>query len=770
MAFWMRTLLAALVSVALLGCTASPDGDERGPAAGDTANSLAASDSLSLAAGFVGSATCAGCHEAEYLAWRDSHHDLAMQAASSETILGDFNDAVFEHNGVATRFFRRVDGFYVETDGPDGALTIYRVSHAFGVDPLQQYLIEFEAGRLQALGVAWDTRPLAEGGQRWFHLYGEENIAAGDPLHWTGIFQNWNTMCADCHSTNVQKGYDFDSHSYTTKFDSEDVACEACHGPGSTHVQNPLEAALRLEPAADAWVFAEGNSIASRADAPVAAEAGAQIETCAQCHSRRAQLGDHRPEARFLDTYRPEHLNRGLYHDDGQVRDEVYVYGSFVQSAMHGAGVVCTDCHDPHDLGLKADADAVCARCHLPEVFAVADHHRHLGDEPPQCVDCHMRAETFMGVDSRRDHSFRVPRPDLSVSSGTPNACGDCHADQSADWAATQISDWFPDGRWSDEHFATTFAAVRDWRVPAAATLIPIVEDVLVPAIVRATAIDLLAPAIESASSDLLIRLADAKDLQVPIALADAASEFLSAGRRVDLLQRFLSDSPDVLRLAAARALLPVRTLLSDRRRVELDSAITAALEAYRYGSDRPEGALLQAELLMAMGRADSAREVLEIVVERFEWYVPAYVNLADVHRFSGQDGLALEVIDAGLRADPTNPDAHLARGLTLVRLNRETDALDALESALRLAPQEPYVAFVYAVALNSLGDTERAIAVLEAASRRFPAYTDIWFALATISRDAGNRSAAIDYAIRLLEQAPTNAAGLALLAELRGP
>src|SRR5690606_31251824 len=112
------------------------------------------------------------------------------------------------------------------------------------VYPLQQYLIELPQGKLQALSIVWDSRPQEAGGQRWYHLYPDEKIEAGDELHWTGINQNWNFMCADCHSTNLQKNYDLASSTYNTTWSDMDVGCEACHGPGSNHIALAQQDAL----------------------------------------------------------------------------------------------------------------------------------------------------------------------------------------------------------------------------------------------------------------------------------------------------------------------------------------------------------------------------------------------------------------------------------------------------------------------------------------------------------------------------------------------
>ena len=197
---------------------------------------VAASQKSDPVATYMGAAACVSCHASESAAWHGSQHAMAMQEANPQSVLGNFNDAEFTHAGVTNRFYRRDDEFYVRTDGPDGKLTDYRIAYTFGVNPLQQYLIEFPDGRLQALPIAWDTRPAAEGGQHWFHLHPDEAITHDDELHWTRPAQNWNFMCADCHSTGLRKNYDPETNRFHTQWAEIDVACEACHGPGSRHL------------------------------------------------------------------------------------------------------------------------------------------------------------------------------------------------------------------------------------------------------------------------------------------------------------------------------------------------------------------------------------------------------------------------------------------------------------------------------------------------------------------------------------------------------
>ena len=272
---------------------------------------------------YVGGARCQACHAAQAELWRGSHHDLAMQPAGESTVLGDFDNAKFTYAGTTSRFFRRGDAFFVNTDGPDGALVDFEIRYTFGVDPLQQYLVDLPGGRLQALTIAWDTRPAEQGGQRWFHLYPGESVTHDDELHWTRLNHNWNTTCAECHSTGLDKNYDPESRRYASTFAEIDVACEACHGPGSRHV---------------AWAEKSGDwksfdtpqkGLTHRFDERIGVtwprdattgkprrsqprESRVEIETCAACHSRRAQLfEDERRGQPLMDAYLPSLLEPG---------------------------------------------------------------------------------------------------------------------------------------------------------------------------------------------------------------------------------------------------------------------------------------------------------------------------------------------------------------------------------------------------------------------------------------------------------------------------
>ena len=404
---------------------------------------------------FIGRERCAACHPHQQEAWLGSHHDLAMQEARDDTVRGDFNDASFTHFGVTSRFFRRNGGFFINTEGPDGKLADYEISHTFGVTPLQQYLVSFPDGRMQALSIAWDSRPREAGGGRWFHLYPDERIPPEDELHWTRPSQNWNWMCAECHSTNLRRNYDSATDRYRTIWSEIDVSCEACHGPGSNHLawaegmaanQAPDPALVATKGLVVALDERRGVTWSPAADGkPVRnppPRGHREVEVCAQCHARRAGLADGLNHgAPLLETHDPVLLSPGLYFADGQQQDEVYTYGSFLQSRMHAQGVTCSDCHDPHSGRLRTPGNSLCAQCHPPARYDQPGHSLHPhGSAGAQCVACHMPVRTYMVVDPRHDHAMRVPRPDLSQRLGTPDPCTACHQDKDTAWAAEVIA------------------------------------------------------------------------------------------------------------------------------------------------------------------------------------------------------------------------------------------------------------------------------------------------------------------------------------------
>lgn len=721
---------------------------------------------------WVGSARCASCHEAETRAWSGSQHRLAMQHATPESVLGRFDGATFEYAGVTSTFSRSDGNYVVRTDGPDGALADFEVRYTFGVYPLQQYLVELPGGHVQALSIAWDARPAADGGQRWFHLYPGERIDHRDELHWTKRQQNWNFMCADCHSTGVRKGFDPANGTFATGFAEVSVGCEACHGPGSAHLAWAESGAgdpgrgltVQLdERRGVSWLQDPATGKPRRSDPRVSER---EIEVCAQCHARRSQIAEgYRAGRPFLDHYLPSLLTPVLYHADGQQRDEVFIWGSWLQSRMHAAGVTCSDCHDPHTQELRAPGNAVCAQCHVPGRYDAESHHRHpAGTAGAQCVACHMRRETYMVVDPRRDHGMRVPRPDQSVAYGVPNACNDCHRESDAAWAAEWVRTWLGRDARGIESFAGAFHGAERGEAAAIAALDEIAQDRLQPPIVRASAIERRAlsgrydaAAVLRASQDEnpLVRLAATR-------LAELADP---DGRRV--LTPLLGDATRAVRIEAARVMAPSVGLLDEAARPVWQRAADEYVDILRFTADRPESHVALGSFHAALGRTAEARAAFDAALRLDPAFEPAYVNGADALRAAGDDAEAVALLRRGLAQAPQGAALHHALGLALVRTGDTRGALASLERATQLAPQEPRYTYVYAVGLNSTGRPAEAIAVLERATRRWPEHRDLLFTLAAFEAQAGRRDAARRAVTRLLALYPDDAEARAMAAGL---
>jgi tetratricopeptide (TPR) repeat protein len=691
-------------------------------------------------AGYVGSERCAQCHEAEAKAWRGSHHDLAMTEASEETVLGDFNDAEITAHGVTSRFYRKEGGFYVRTDGPDGALHDYPIRYTFGWYPLQQYLIEFPRGHFQSLGLAWDSRSGEEGGQRWFHLYPDEELRPGDPLHWTSRDQTWNYQCAECHSTNLKKNYDLATDSYNTTWNEIDVACEACHGPGSNHAawadakakgeEIPVAGHLGLMvDLADrdeaAWVIDETSGKPRRTRPR---QSHTQIELCARCHSRRGQIWEEYTYGKPLhETHRPALLEEHLYFPDGQIKDEVYVYGSFIQSSMYRAGVTCKDCHEPHSQKRYAEGNALCARCHLQERYDTAAHHKHPQDSTgAACTACHMPQRTYMVNDDRADHSMRVPRPDLSLSLGTPNACNGCHADQTTQWAADAVEKWYPDSAYRGDHFGQALWAAQTGAGDAARRLLALAGDESQPGIARATAVERLG---ERPAPDHLFTvqrlLVDTDPLVRAAAVHYMAQTDLAT--RVDQVWPLLEDPARIVRLEVERVLAPVmRQRLPEKYRTQLQAALAEYARAQAVNADRPESHLNMGLMYLSQGLLREAEQAYLTALRLDPAFGPGYVNLSDLYRQTDRDKAGEALLRKGMSAVADSPDLHHALGLLLVRQKRMQESIEQLRRAAELAPERSRYAYVHALALQSVGEAEQAARVLRQALERDPANREI--------------------------------------------
>jgi Flp pilus assembly protein TadD len=763
-------------------------------------------------AAYIGRQSCIQCHQQEHEAWTGSHHDLAMDLASEATVLGDFDDAQLEHHGVTSKMFRRDGKYFINTEGPDGQLADFEIKYVFGVDPLQQYMVEFDrpadmpandVARVQVLRVSWDTKA-----KRWFHLDPPdvaEKLDPTDDLHWTGIAQRWNNMCADCHSTNLKRNFDVESLTYHTTFSEIDVSCEACHGPASLHV----ELAGTLSPF---WDRKRGYALAELKVAGTGLAASTnQIQACAPCHSRRRVIhGDYAAGCNYYDYFSNELLTSTSYHADGQILDEVYEYGSFIQSKMYHKGIKCSDCHDPHTARLKYQGNQVCTSCHQHPAgkYDGAIHHRHAdGKAGALCVNCHMPETTYMAVDPRRDHSFRVPRPDLSVKLGTPNACTGCHlhdvalpgrvgqtsgasvdppesmlhalkGKEYADWlrlarddeavkahlarvdrwADEQLDLWYGKQRKKEPHFAEALHAARQEAQDAPQLLMALANDRDQPAIARATAASELGGYVRdnaAVTSSLTQALAD-RDPQVRAAVITSLEP---AGQHTLLstVAKTLDDPTRLVRSDAARVLAGLdSTQFRGEERLAMRKALDEAFAATEIDNDREGGHRMRGVLRELLGEYDEAERAYRTALRVEPASIGPRTNLAalldrrreamlsQVQQLvqSRQVEAAQELLAA---AGPLDDEAYRLRDAALSLLER-----DAL-----LIPDEPGILTRLGLTRHLQGWPKEAEHALWTAHRVAPHSLVAMESLAVYWMDTGRPREALPLVLRLRELRP---------------
>ncbi len=715
---------------------------------------------------FITSEACAKCHKKEYEEWQTSHHARAMAVATEETVLGDFNDAVFVKQGVESRFFRRDGRFFVYTRGPEGKMAEFEITHTFGWYPLQQYLIPFSGGKMQCLPIAWDSKE-----KLWFHLYPDLDLDPEEWIYWTNQGQNWNSMCADCHSTELQKNYDPLAETYDTKWAEINVGCEACHGAGSRHAAwGKMPEMARVQ--SDDGLLVKTSGIRSEL----------QVDLCAPCHSRRSMLGDYKhQQQKLLDTEIPRLLEDGLYYPDGQIRDEVYVYGSFVQSKMYGHDVRCSDCHNVHTIKLQQEGNALCLQCHQASLYDTKAHHFHkkAGEKGEairspegeilfdvgsgaECVQCHMPGRLYMVNDYRPDHSIRIPRPDLSVTLGTPNACNRCHADKSNEWSAEYTRKWY--GSKQKYHYGTTFEAARAGKAQAKEELISIVSDPLAATLVRATALSLLA-GYQGDEVITVFQRALASDQDILRRTAVVFLPPLPAAKLMEMVGPYLDDSVKGIRIEAARALARIP---ADQLVVRYRGSFTAALAEFEatalYSADFAASRQNLGTLATYQGKLAQAEEHFSRAVAINRDFYMARMSLAVLYSRQGKNDLAEEQLREALAVNHDLPDVHYSLGLLLSEKKQYNDAVRHLTTAAAGMLQNARVHYNLGQLLVFLGRNTEAEKALQQTVAIDPGNLQYLQALAKLYLSRGELMLARGVAEQMTATNPDNPVGEQLL------
>jgi predicted CXXCH cytochrome family protein len=715
------------------------------------------------AATFTGGKACIECHQKEYRLWKGSDHDSAMAVASDTSVVGDFNNAEFTFNGTTSKFYKRAGKFYVYTEGPGGIMKEFPVAYTFGIRPLQQYLIPFENGKYQCLPIAWNTKT-----QKWFHMaamvYKPEDLKPDNWLYWTNQAQNWNSMCAECHSTNLQKNFDLETKSYNTTWVDINVNCEACHGPGSTHIEWARLPEMGRPQDVNTGLMVKTSKITSRQ----------YVESCAPCHARRTSFGpyDH-AHSEFSDYAVPQLPTRPAYHIDGQFKDEDYEYGSFTQSKMYMKDVRCGDCHDPHSLKRKFEGNALCLQCHKAEDYNTYNHHFHkskgeagtsfvnkrgekLGPgDGDLCRDCHLPGQYYMGVDKRYDHSLRIPRPDLSISLGTPNACVNCHDDKTNQWAVQWVNKWY--GETKKAHYGTVLADADAGKPGADSGLLRIINSNLYPEIIRATAIGYLS-AYQSAKAQDAVR----KALNDPDPLLrHAAAENYMAVDSATLfsnLAPLLNDPIKSVRMESANRLM---TFNKSKFNEIQYKAFLKALDEYRksleYVADFPTGRYNLGNFYSKLNNWAKAEENYREAITIDYLFSPAKVNLAIIYYQQGKTDPAATLLRDLVANHPDITDGYYYLALLYAEQKRYNEAIALLETATTRAGSNPRIFYNLGLLYQMNNQNDKCESTLVKGLSLDPENFDILYALFAFHMKLNNPAKAAIYIEQLKKWYPND-------------
>ncbi len=700
---------------------------------------------------FTGGKACIECHQKEYRLWKGSDHDSAMAVASDSSVKGDFNNAQYTSNGITSKFYKRAGKFYVYTQGTDDKMQEYQVAYTFGIRPLQQYLIPFANGKYQCLPIAWNSKE-----HKWFNMaemvYKPEDLKPDNWLYWTNQAQNWNSMCAECHSTNLQKNFDLDTKSYHTTWQDINVNCEACHGPGSAHIEWARLPEMGRPQDNNTGLIVKTSKITSRQ----------YVGLCAPCHSRRTSLGpyDH-SHTDFLNNAIPQLITTPVYNIDGQIKDEDYEYGSFTQSKMYMKDVRCGDCHDPHSLKRKFDGNALCTQCHRADEYDTPNHHFHkakgeagtsfvnkrgekLGPgDGNLCRDCHMPGRYYMVVDKRFDHSLRIPRPDISMKLGTPNACTNCHDDKSDAWALDWVNKWY--GLHKKPHYGTILADASAGKAGADSGLLKIINSNLYPEIIRATAISYLSAYQSAKAIDIMRRsLSDPDPLirhsAVEYFYADSASLFKS-------LVPLLNDPLKSVRIETANRLMTYnKSAFNEIQYKSFEKALAEYKKSLEYIADFATGRHNLGNYYSRLKDPARAEENYKEALVIDNLFYPSKVNLGIIYYQQGKTDQAEKMFLGLVTNNPDVNDGYYYLALLYGEQQKNMEAIRLLETAATKPGADPRIFYNLGLLYQRMSQNEKCEATLLKGLKRDPGNFDLLYALFAFNMKQNNTAKATTY------------------------
>lgn len=643
----------------------------------------------------IGPEACVACHAEEVAEWKSSHHAKANRPVSVELDRVAFTPTRQVKESGVTYEMAETDGtFELRVLHDDQRIERYELVGVIGDTPLRQYLAHLPGNKFQTLSATYDV--LAD---RWIDVFVGQNRQPGEWGHWTGQGMNWNANCAYCHTTEYQKGFDFEANRYHSTWTQQGLACAECHSGLEQHVI-----------AAQSGDYTSGLTTLSK------------IETehnCATCHSRRDQLTADKfmPGDDFHDHFSlalPDHPN--LYHHDGQILDEDFVYGSFQMSRMAHAGVTCMDCHNPHTLKtiLPIENNMLCMRCHEggannAPIIKPSEHSFHPeGSSGNSCVQCHMSKTTYMQVDPRADHAFLSPDPLLTKELGIPNACNKCHSDESVDWAVEWAEKWYGPklAKHPQRKRARIIAAAHSYQPAGLDGLLELLAEETVPAW-RATYAGLLANYLPN--QRVISALRPLLDDPSPL-VRQRATRTLSNSEAASSTIEKLGDSSRSVRLAAALGLNAANQPIPDATAQEdWDQYI-------HFNTDRPQSLLILANAASKEGRVADVQKYIERSIQLDRLNAEIYHQAAIILSGARLNQAAERTLYQGWELAPNNPNFPYSLGLLAAEANKLEQAVGFLEETVALEPRFSRAWYNLSLAYQKLNRHEDAARAMQRA------------------------------------------------------
>jgi Tfp pilus assembly protein PilF len=691
---------------------------------------------------YVGDQSCKECHKGEHKEWTESHHYMSMLPPSEKTVKGNFDNITHTADGVTSRFFKKANKYFINTEGEDGKNHDYEVKYIFGFTPLQQYLVEFPGGRLQVPRVSWDSKQ-----KKWFNQYAQQTVSSHDWLHWTGNSQNWNTMCASCHSTNLQKNYNDKTDTYKTSYSVINVSCESCHGAGKQHADY-----IKGDD------YKDGEKIkGSYLKLVKNSNQLEEINTCAPCHARVTEISNsHIRSNEIMDNYIPQIPDTEYFFADGQVDDEDYIYTSFLQSKMFSKGVKCSNCHNPHSTKLKKIDNQTCLQCHSPQKYNLPTHTFHpVGSKSSLCVSCHMPGKIYMGNDLRHDHSFRVPRPDLSEKYGTPNACSSCHQEKSNKYLADAIVKWYGPKR--KYHFSDDLIPGSQLNSKSEAHLIKLIENSQTPDIIKATAAFYMGNIQTEPSLNILLKSLNNKDAQVRYRTLRSLSNF-EPRSWINQVGPLLSDKVRAVRIAAADLYItiPQEQIPSQHK----DAFVAAHKELKKhlnYQTDFSIGNVMLADYYLKLKDYDNAAKYYEKGLKKDSQMNYALLNLSTTYNLQGNNEQALKSLEKALKNDSKNDRIYYNMALLYNEMSNQPAAEKAFAKAVALKSDNPRVYYNYGLLLIKSKKIKQAEVLLNKGITINPSAPELYYALTFLYIQTKDMTKAQKAVLQLKQLDPNN-------------